>query len=170
MDLVKIFDKLGRHTVVIDKMTGEILIHKLWLLHKPPKDSPIDFVDTNEYGLYLHKFVKSDPADLHDHPWDFWHMILKGGYYEHTLDGNFWRGIGYHAKRKAEYVHRVELEEDFWTEYNGQLVHVVNTYNEIPSWSLFFRWPKRRTWGLIKDNIWIAHREYFERYYAKNSK
>ncbi len=34
------------------------------------------------FNMFIHKFLKSDPDDVHDHPWPYATLILKGGYYE----------------------------------------------------------------------------------------
>jgi hypothetical protein len=70
-----------------------------------------------DWALCLHLFHRSDADDLHDHPWDFWSLVLWGGYYEVTLPpGDYnatprrtWRWPGSFARRLASHVHRVEL-------------------------------------------------------------
>ena len=37
-------------------------------------------------------------------------VILKGGYWETTASGQFWRGPGYIGFRSAEAEHRVDLQ------------------------------------------------------------
>ena len=40
------------------------------------------------FGVYLHKWDLPDPRPtLHNHPWNFLSLILKGGYTQKTLDG-----------------------------------------------------------------------------------
>ena len=64
------------------------------------------------FNLTLHKILVSDLDDLHDHPWDYFTIILKGGYYEHTPEGKFWRGPGHFRFCKAQSLHRLELKKD----------------------------------------------------------
>ncbi len=62
-------------------------------------------------GLRLHKIYKSDiDRELHNHPWPFISIILKGGYYEYLSDGSCtWHGAGSVLFRKATTLHRLEL-------------------------------------------------------------
>jgi hypothetical protein len=40
-------------------------------------------ISTRLFGVYLHRMAAPDPGrDLHDHPWPFWSLILRGGYVE----------------------------------------------------------------------------------------
>ena len=64
------------------------------------------------FNIFIHKFLKSDPDDLHDHPWAFRTLILKGGYWEHTEQGRFWRKPGFTQYVTAMHKHRVELEPE----------------------------------------------------------
>jgi hypothetical protein len=42
-------------------------------------------INTRFGGVKLHHILRSDDdRDLHDHPWSFLSIVLKGGYWEHT--------------------------------------------------------------------------------------
>lgn len=42
-------------------------------------------LEISGWSLKLHMFHRGDEdRDLHDHPWTFWSLILRGGYWEHT--------------------------------------------------------------------------------------
>lgn len=104
-------------------------------------------IRTDRLGLFIHKFVRSDEdRALHDHPWDFLVIPVWRGYIEHrnarcTICGqrNSFCTRGQESRRvlpivgtrfrRGEYRHRVEL-------IDGK-----------PSWSIFFRFRKRREWG-----------------------
>lgn len=67
----------------------------------------------SKYGcFYIHRFMRSDSDDPHDHPWNFITYIVSGGYSEVFYDLNkpqehadwFWRG----GKRKFK---------SFWTKH-----------------------------------------------------
>ena len=57
------------------------------LFRKRPKWFP--------FNILIHKLLKSDLGDLHDHYWSYITIILKGGYWETTEKGTFWRKPGY---------------------------------------------------------------------------
>ena len=54
----------------------------------------------------------SDEPTLHNHPWNWGALIVKGGYWEHTPNGKFWRGPGSFRFRKSEDLHYLELAKD----------------------------------------------------------
>ncbi len=73
------------------------------LFRKRPKWFP--------FNILLHKILKSDLGDLHDHYWSYITIILKGGYWESTENGTFWRGPGYIGFRKATDRHSLKIPE-----------------------------------------------------------
>ena len=99
------------------------------------------------FNIYLHKIMLSDEPVLHDHPWNYATLILKGGYYEHTPEGKFWRGPGHFRYRKSTDLHRLELAKD----ENG---------NELPCWSLSYMGKKVQEWGFIKNGKRIHNETY----------
>ena len=61
------------------------------------------------FNIFLHKILKSDLGDLHDHYWSYITIVLKGGYWETTEKGRFWRGPGYIGRRKASETHSLTI-------------------------------------------------------------
>lgn len=85
-------------------------------------------------NLYLHKFLRDDDdRAMHDHPWWFASLVLKGRYIEFTTDGLVLRERGSIAFRRATHRHRVELLGD--------------KSNRTPCWTLILTGPKSRDWG-----------------------
>ena len=108
------------------------------------------------FNLTLHKILVSDLDDLHDHPWSYATLILKGGYFEHTPSGKFWRGPGHFRVCKAQSLHRLELKKDA----DG---------NEIPCWSLFVMGQKEQDWGFIRNGEWINNEQYLKEKYGQEA-
>ena len=79
------------------------------LFRKRPKWFP--------FNILIHKILKSDLGDLHDHYWSYITIILKGGYWETNENGTFWRGPGYIGFRKASDRHslRIPKGKSAWT-------------------------------------------------------
>ena len=102
------------------------------------------------FNITLHKVLESDEPQLHDHPWDWGALILKGGYWEHTPQGKFWRGPGSLRFRKAEDLHWLELAKD----KDGK---------NIPLSTLIYMAKKRKDWGFKVDGKWIQHEEYLNK-------
>src|ERR1700728_4525634 len=59
--------------------------------------------------LCIHIFHRSDFDDLHDHPWNFWSLILWRGYNEIAEVGSQRVWPGQMIRRKADWRHRVQL-------------------------------------------------------------
>ena len=101
-------------------------------------------------GFYIHHITGPDPGlDLHDHPWAFTTIILRGGYTEvraETVDAiQFARTtarapefgpVGYVAVWRSRTAHRTPLD----------VAHKIT--GVLPgTWTLVLRGPTRRVWG-----------------------
>jgi hypothetical protein len=104
------------------------------------------------FNIYIHKFLKGDPDDVHDHPWSYATFILAGGYYEwvpvfNTLgekinEIRYWRGPGHFRICRPDSYHRVELKPG------------------VTAWTLFMPGPHKRQWGFLVNNKWIHNDNY----------
>ena len=111
------------------------------------------------FGIYIHNMRRSDyDRALHDHPWSFVSLVLKGGYFEHhdqTIDRSEtseWRRPGSVLVRPAEWRHRFELNREWWTpESKGP---------EIPSWTLVIVGRRSKPWGFFLENGWCWWRKH----------
>lgn len=93
-------------------------------------------------SLRFHLILRSDPGiDLHDHPWDFTSVILRGRYSEVTPTGQRSYGPGDVLVRKAEDLHRLVLGEG-------------------PVWTLVRTGPVRRRWGFQTGSGWVHWSEH----------
>jgi len=142
--LLKLLERLGRKRVVMDRVNDEPYLERYYLFLKDRKRFP--------FNVFLHKFLKSDPDDLHDHPWPYATFILKGGYWEwspvynskneKTGEISKWRGPGHFRFCSAKSFHRIELDP------------------EIECWTLFMPGPQQRDWGFMNRGQWIPHEQY----------
>ena len=71
---LKLLERIGRKRIVMDRINNEPYLERYYLFLKDRKYFP--------FNVFLHRFLKSDPDDVHDHPWPYATLILKGGYYE----------------------------------------------------------------------------------------
>ncbi len=141
---LKLLDRIGRKRIVMDRVNDEPYLERYYLFLKDRKHFP--------FNIFLHKFLKSDPDDVHDHPWPYATLILKGGYYEWVPQFNskgekisetrHWCGPGHFRIRSSTSYHRVELKEG------------------VTAWTLFMPGPQRREWGFLKNNRWIPWEQY----------
>jgi hypothetical protein len=139
----KIMNKLGRYRLIPDRSTGEDYLHRYYIFLKDRTWFP--------FNVTLHKIVRSDDAIMHDHPWSYTTVVLKGGYWEHTPvfneDGKMfaefqkWRGPGSVISRKAGEYHWLELDESVG-----------------PATTLFFMGRQQREWGFLVQAKKGVHR------------
>lgn len=101
------------------------------------------------FGIYVHRFTAPDPGiDLHDHPWTFWSLVLKGGYTEERCDvrdaprrafaaevGQCERGRSVHRRRFS--VRSLRLDE----------CHRIVSLDGPVCWTLVVHGSWRRKWG-----------------------
>jgi len=139
-------EKHDRKRIIMDRVENEPYLERYYVFLKDRTWFP--------FNVFVHKFLKSDPDDVHDHPWPYATLILKGGYYEwipqFNTDGiksceiRLWRGPGHFRICKPNSYHRIELKEG------------------VTAWTLFMPGPKKREWGFLVDNKWIPNDDYLK--------
>ena len=138
-------DKIGSKRIIMDRVDNEPYLERYYLFLKDRKRFP--------FNVFLHKFLKGDPDDVHDHPWPYATLIIKGGYYEwvptfnpHTGEKvgetRYWRGPGHFRTCTPNSYHRIELKPG------------------VTAWTLFMPGPQKRDWGFLVNNKWIHNDEY----------
>ncbi len=144
--LKKLMQQLGRHRVIMDRQDNEPYLERYYVFLRDRQRFP--------FNVFVHKFLKGDPDDVHDHPWPYATLILRGGYYEWTpnLDAQgvkigetrHWRGPGHFRICSPESYHRIELKPG------------------VTAWTLFMPGPKKREWGFLVNDKWIPHYKYLK--------
>lgn len=144
--LLNLLDKLGRRRIVLDRQSNEPYLERYYVFLRDRTWFP--------FNVFLHKFLKSDPDDVHDHPWPYATLILRGGYYEWVpefdskgtkiSETRHWRGPGHFRVCRANSFHRIELKAD------------------VDCWTLFMPGPQRREWGFLVNNRWIHNEQYLK--------
>lgn len=98
-------------------------------------------------SVYLHCFMRSDDdLALHDHPWWWCSILLRGRYVEHTIKRG---GINVRRERRTGSVkisgpwraHRVELVDGH-------------------CWTLFIIGPRVRNWGFHCPRGWVPWQQF----------
>ena len=112
-------DNSFRTRIIMDRVNDKPYLLRHYLLIQNRENFP--------FNVFIHKFMKGDEDDIHDHPWGFFHIILSGGYWEYitvnddgeTLDQGMkkvWRPPGYWNIASSKYKHKIELaSEKPWT-------------------------------------------------------
>jgi hypothetical protein len=101
-------------------------------------------VQTPWFGLYLHRMDGPDPRPtLHDHPWHFLSIVLRGGYVERRLDPLTMEVDEGHVVRRVNHVHAKDA-------------HSIRRLLRTPTWTLLLVGKRVRTWGYIEpeDGWW----------------
>lgn len=107
------------------------------------------------FGVYVHQFFRPDAdRDVHDHPWWFGTLVLRGGYLEQLAedpagdesgDRERWSRRGSAHRMPRSSAHRI--------------VHVLPE-----TWTLLLVGPKMQGWGFyVRDEIaskFVPWREY----------
>jgi len=146
---LNLLERMGRKRIVMDRESDEPYLERYYLFLKDRDRFP--------FNIFLHKFLKGDPDDVHNHPWPYATLILKGGYWEWLPQFNNqglkigelakWRGPGSFRICRANSYHRIELDPS------------------VTAWTLFMPGPKKQDWGFLVKNKWIQHEQYLrERY------
>lgn len=134
---------------------------------------------SKSFQIVIHKVLQSDPDCLHDHPWNFISLILKGGYWEGTTPEQRlnnseleWFNIS-HGKgsiyyrwygplsllfRKAEWKHRLRLR------IKNDLPYVngadINGVIQKPCTTLVIMFKRKREWGFFTKAGWVPWQKY----------
>jgi len=137
-------DRRGRKLIIMDRVCDEPYLERYYLFLKDRKRF--------SFNVFLHKFLKGDPDDVHDHPWPYATLILKGGYYEwipefdeqgvKVGEQRCWRGPGHFRICSPDSYHRIELADG------------------VAAWTLFMPGPRKREWGFLVNNKWIHNESY----------
>lgn len=110
------------------------------------------------FNVYLHEFLRSDDdRALHDHPWANLSILLRGGYFEHTIAAGgihgrelLWSG-SWRFRRSGRIAHRIEL-----LTVGDYVATQPENAQPLPCWTLFITGPKYRSWGFhCPEQGWI---------------
>ena len=149
----KILKYFNRQRIIFDRKDNEPYLERYYIFLKDRSKFP--------FNIFLHRFLKSDEAVLHDHPWPFWTFILSGGYWEWLpqFDDNgkvvgeyrVWRKPFQLRYAEANSLHRVELQPGIYP------------------WTIFIPGKSVREWGFLapKNGLlyqeWVNHETYHSR-------
>ncbi len=115
--------------------------------------SRLYIVETPWFGVFLHGIYRKDhDRALHDHPWDFVSIVLRGGYAERwqryvgrhvsaPIRGQFWSAGSVHRMRRGEF-------------------HRISYLLRVPTWTLVFVGRRRGPWGYLTPHGWVESHDY----------
>jgi hypothetical protein len=131
----------------------------------------------------VHKIILSDDSCLHDHPWAFISIILRGGYVEERVvkwtDFDYNRSIISEPGMKVTKV-TIDSYKNFLVDSDnnklgliekkiygvGSIIyrkakdtHRLEVYSQ-PAWTLVFTFKKTRMWGFFTNLGWLPWFKY----------
>jgi hypothetical protein len=134
--------RLFNQRTITSHQTGAVLLRRFHVVQWGGPDGP---------GVMLHQFFGPDEGRcLHDHPWDFVSVILRGAYDEQLTEATpDQSSIGIHCWRSRWSKRRLSATDR----------HRI-TWVAPGTWSLVLHGRKERTWGFHTPAGWVP----FDRY------
>lgn len=115
------------------------------------------------FSVKLHHILQSDDACLHDHPWPFISIILKGGYWEHAPVLEDW----YCAlpDKISMQIQVWDTERKWYKPFSiirrpALWRHRLELPNKNTCWSLVLTGKPIREWGFWTKQGWVNHEQY----------
>jgi hypothetical protein len=120
-------------------------------------------------GVFIHRMDAPDPGrDLHTHPWNFWSVVLWGGYAEERINVSM-------AVARAQWADRLNRSRRAVPARRGPLrsrsplsvsrlglneAHRIVSLNGQRSWSLVVHGPHQGPWHFATPDGWVESNEY----------
>lgn len=127
-------------------------------------------IDLGAFGLYLHRIDAPDPGlDVHDYPWPFVTLILRGGYSEDAIDTRAAvdRSLNVDLLEQRERFARGSLARGARRSWRAGSVHRMPltiahriTSTKPGTVSLVLRGRKSRPWGFYTPTGWVQWTDY----------
>lgn len=115
-------------------------------------------IQTPWFAVYVHQICQSDlDKDMHDHPWNYTSLILKGIYREAS------RLFPYFDETRNTINSSCDL-----VSHRAEDAHQL-TLLTPEVWTLVFTSGRNRVWGYrLSDNSWMDHKTYRKRKNTNN--
>lgn len=134
---------------ICDPQTGELYLRR-WRI-----------VQTPWFAIYLHKIATPDKdRDLHDHPWPFVSMVLRGGYDEVMDTAAHYFPMMNHALGRQELLRTVRRGWLSIAFRRATDAHRIVRLHRTPTWTLVLTGPRRRSWGFYTEQGFVDWKEY----------
>lgn len=118
------------------------------------------------FSIKIHHILQSDDACVHDHPWFFISLILKGGYFEEAPVGESIVSGYEYLREELMFKHMYLGTEKKWYKL-WSILHRPAHYRhrlELPPgktcWTLVFTGKPFREWGFWTPTGWVKHEQY----------
>jgi len=133
--------EFSRHKIILsrpdDDSDGELHRWRFRLWSKGP-------------GIMIHRHNDPDPGRaLHDHPWWFISLILRGGYEEEHADIRLAHLGGIPRQWRRGSIHMMRLGK----------AHRITRLLRAPTWTLIIHGSVKRKWGFYPLEGFVPHDE-----------
>lgn len=117
-------------------------------------------LETPWFNIYIHGIYKEDEeAHLHDHPWNYLSIVLRGYFSERTLNYDVITD-----ENKKEWKSR-RIEENVigpssFIYRKAESFHKIQKLHSNAVFTLFFTGKRKREWGYDLSGNWVDHITY----------
>jgi hypothetical protein len=138
----------------------------LWHRYVIDRDGPyitrLRIVQTPWFGIYLHRIHKPDQPIMHDHPWSFASLVLRGCYWERTAVGLAEAQMFALTNGEGRRLFRGKLQKRGWLSIHRMRLAEFHTITHLAGsvWTLVVVGPRRRDWGFATEHGWQQHDDY----------
>lgn len=122
------------------------------------------------FNVYLHQFLRDDDdRALHDHPWFWCSILLRGDYVEHTIAAGGVHRRQHRTKGSVRFAspwraHRIELFPWFLGFEDADPRPAAGEDERTlraPCWTLFITGPRVRSWGFhCPEQGWVHWKKF----------
>jgi hypothetical protein len=115
-------------------------------------------VTTPLFGVMVHALESPDDTrNLHNHPWPFFTLILRGGY-DQLFSSSLDDAVADAESNQSQQT-KVMLPGSFgWMTRNE--FHAIAKLHRSPTWTLFITGPRLGKWGFATADGFVEHDEY----------
>lgn len=122
-------DLLPHDDIVID---GQQYMRRWWIVRTRFFEARIHYTSSADVGEHVH-----------DHPFDFITIVMKGTYDEYLASAELVR-----HRRGVPFFRQAEV------------AHAIDKISQGGVWSLVLTGPRRREWGFYVDGNWVHEETY----------
>lgn len=122
-------------------------------------------IQTPWFGMFLHRMDGPDPGeDLHDHPWPFISIILKGGYVEEFCDIREASERAFNASVDVQGATRGDLR--IWKRWSVHRIplttchRITRLVEPTPTWTLVIVGRRSQPWGFYTPDGFVMDETY----------
>lgn len=118
----------------------------------------LSLITTPWFSIKLHRIYRPDQQrDLHDHPWNFLSIVLRGEYIE---DVPCRADCPLVSHRKGN--HREVRHIRWFNLKKATDLHAISWVSRRPVWTLVLTGPRKRDWGFFVESLkrWVRWDKY----------